>query len=160
MFDEVRKDHPWAKEHRIPVLVSYYPRFNYEMALCVPDENGSAKEFNLWNVQHPGDDALPILSSFLDYRLNAYEEYYRQRIREQEFDVQESANTVTFGLTPRGQWQYRLRSWRGDGPTAVGIEGDYRPGADGLVALIDKKVTHGSPYWTEWKSLHPSVFAL
>lgn len=159
MFDDVQKEHPWAKNHRIPVVLSYYPRFRYEMALCIPDEESSTQEWNLWNVQHPEDDVLPILVSFLEYRLNAYDKHYRQRIREQEFDVQPSANTVIFGLTPQGQWQYRQSSWR-EGPTSVGIEGDVRPGAQGLIALIDQKVTHGSTYWTDWKCLHPDVFAL
>lgn len=152
MFEDVQKDHPWAANHRIPVISEFYPRYNYEIALCVSD---SSSESYMAHMQQPGEDALPVLSSYLQFRLSYYHDYWAKKMQEAEFDVDPTTNTVIFGLDEYNRWNYRRLTWE-HGPRF--IEGVTDPTARGLIHLITNRVEQQSAKWSQWMEQHPEVF--
>lgn len=144
--------HPCAQRWRIPRVTSPYPRWKYEVALCVPDP---ADPSNLWGVIEPTDAEAAIIGSFIDCRRAWYSEQYQRRMLEQVFDVDSGTNTVVLAKTEQG-WKYR-RMTHQDGLwphwNDPERQAEFPPSPAGLDALIDHLAWGG--LWSTWKAEHP-----
>lgn len=133
--------------HRIPVVGSPHPWWNYIVALYDGSLFGSKNP-------RPTEQETRMLGSFLEeYKARWYGEGYLAVLAERPFDIDGGANGYTFQKYGEEGWGYRQRTWE-CGPQFVR--------AHSLAALMDRVHSHGddktTPRWVAWKAVHPGVF--
>jgi hypothetical protein len=151
---EVDLEHEWATKYRLPLLRHWYPAWKYEIALVVPP-------VELWDhieFTWPTDDEARFLAHVLAYRMDYYNERWRQKMQQRPLDVDSGSNTMIVAKIGDA-WHYRLSTWRAGpqlwpAPLAV-REGRAEPfvGLDGLRRLVDHHGRHGT--WPRWIAEHP-----
>lgn len=144
-------DHPWATRWRIPRVHSPYPRWKFEVALCVPEPG---RPDQLWGATEPSENEALIIAWFIDFRRSYYNERWQQKMLERPFDIDSSTNTVIL-IRTEGGWQYRRATFE-TGPWPYWNDerrSEFPPTADGLLSLLDH--IEFTSRWPNWKAAHP-----
>lgn len=147
---EVDLEHPWATEHRLPIVTTWWPRWKYEVALVIP--TAADPHPPLWPVEWPTEDEARLIGWFIGVRMDYYNDGWRAQMRRRPLDVDSSTNTVMLGKID-GCWHYRRLTWRDGAPFWPGLykppAGPF-PGFDGLLELIREHAYQRSPErWAE-----------
>lgn len=157
VFDDADLNDPLTAL-RIPVTSSH-PCWAYLVA------------FDGQSEARPTDAEAAMLVSYREeYIQRWYNERWKVKLAERQFDVDGGANGVVFHKWAADDWGYRRRSFT-QGPTffpsgpqwrAIQVErGVKLPGPFSLVALMDHIHNHGdepNPVWLAWKATHKDVF--
>lgn len=141
--------HPWAVRWRIPRVTDPWPRWRYEVAVCVPGASN-----DMWRATEPSEEEARIIAWFLEWRMSYYREGWRAQMRERPFDVDDTTNTV---ILMRAEWGWTFRKMTYQGPPAPFFNDErrhlYPPTPEGLLALLDHIGEHTT--WPKWKAEHP-----
>jgi hypothetical protein len=152
---DARQDDPLTAL-RIAVVPSSRPDWSYITA------------FDVSNGQRPtGTEAEMIASFTREYIEHWYTATWKMRLAERPFDIDGSANGITFRKWGEDDWGYRRRTWT-MGPLYVPQSPQLRASASltigpmTLVQVMDRAHSGGEdkPHarWTAWKAAHPEVF--
>lgn len=163
-FTDADLTHRWAREHRIPVVTST-PSWKYEVALLVPHhaegETPDPDAFSLWGAVWPTDEEAAVVGSYIDYRMEYYNEGWRQQMRARALDVDSSTNTVTLRKNANG-WTYTRATYSHSLFYPLYNKPQHAPTKDGLIALVMAINTYGDQVrepFAEWMARHPGVWS-
>jgi hypothetical protein len=138
--------HPWAGEHRIPIIAHFRPDREYLIALVDPRTGPFGRLVYTW----PGEVEAALIGSAIGYRRAAYTEHWQQRMLQRPLDTEAGINTLILAKFTDG-WRYTQPSR--DFPWTGRV---YPPDPAGLVTLLDEALNWD---WPEWKAAHPEAFA-
>jgi hypothetical protein len=148
-FEDARQDDPLAAL-RIPVVSSPYPRWKYEVALVISDDD-------LWGpALRPDEAEVRQIVAFLGYRMEYYNESWKAKMRRRPLDVDGTTNTVTLMKRADGDWRYRKATWE-HGPWPF-YDMPERFTLEGLLDHINDFGSQPNPKWRAWKAAHPEAF--
>lgn len=144
-----------ARDMRVPLLASEYPRYAYITGVVVRDE----MYFETGIM--PTDDEFRILGSFLE---EYCQHWYRQSFRDvmarfAPYDIDGGANLAYFIKREDGGWCYRKRTWTTGLHWWPAREHSPLPLVEVLDRLHDHVGGKVSDRWVEWKAAHSDVFA-
>lgn len=151
--DDADRHHRWVGQYRIPVVRTPYPRWKYEVALVICDDE------LIWPGIEPAEDEARIVGSYIDYRRSYYNASWAAKMLARPLDVDSSTNTVILLKRPDGCWCYRRMTWTSGYPLvppAAHLVPDA-PQYVELVKLLDR-INEYSRNWPTWKANHPEVF--
>lgn len=149
---DARQDDPLTAL-RIPVVGSPYPRWRYEVALVIADDD-------LWGpALRPDDAETRMIVAYIEYRMEYYNSSWKAKMRRRPLDMDGTTNTVILQKRGEDDWCYRRDSWV-TGPLMVPskFDGDLPLG---LAPLLDQVNDFGSivnEKWRAWKAAHPEAF--
>ncbi|MGW5387158.1 hypothetical protein [Nocardia sp. NPDC003963] len=150
---EAELDHPWATRWRIPRVHSPYPRWKFEVALCVPEPE-VPNDRQLWGATEPSEEEARIVAWFINWRRTYYREHWQKKMLERPFDIDSGTNTVILVRT-EGGWQYRRATFE-SGPWPYWNDerrSDFPATPEGLMALLDH--IDWSHTWKKWRAENP-----
>jgi hypothetical protein len=151
-FDDVRLDHPWVEQYRIPVVNSFYPQYYYFATLGFP---ATEEEFSLDNLEVPTEEDAILMSSYIDYRIASFgfPEYYYNKIRSQKLDVDSGVNTVSIAKSKDFGWAYKRASYRDGTFPHYGSDKRFETLLE-LLNFIESFGGRANPAWEAWKQDH------
>lgn len=156
--------HEWSLRYRIPVLSSWYPQWNYHVALVVPDQPDGQR--SPWRGMMPDEAEVAILGSYLRFGIERYyNAQWIKKMAQAPLDTDGTVNPHMFLKREEG-WRYMVSSWTMHGPWPFREDEPAFPGLTGLVGLLDwlerDESQLGCPKsgWVAWKAAHPDVFTV
>jgi hypothetical protein len=147
-YSDAAPDHRLAAR-RIPVIPDLHPRHQYEVALCIgaPDA-----PHPFYRGQEPTDEEVELIVAALEYRMDWYNDGWRQKMHRYPLDTDSGTNTVVLVKLGPDDWAYRRRTWQ-SGPIIWPRRDDPLP----LRGVLDH--AFGRPgTWEAWKSRYPHLF--
>lgn len=148
-FEDARQDDPLAAL-RIPVVSTPYPRWKYEVALVISDDD-------LWGpALRPDDTEVAMIVAYLEYRMEYYNDGWKAKMRRRPLDVDSSTNTVTLMKRGEGDWRYQKATWQ-HGPWPF-YDAAERYTLERLLDHINDYGSEPNPKWRAWKAAHPEAF--
>jgi hypothetical protein len=148
-FEDADQHDPLAAL-RIPVVRNPYPRWKYEVALVITDDD-------LWGpALRPDEAEVRQIAAFLEWRMEYYNSSWKAKMRRRPLDADSSTNTVTLMKRAEGDWRYQKATWR-HGPWPF----CDMPERFTLERLLDHINDYGgepNPKWRAWKAAHPEAF--
>ncbi len=147
-------DHPFVREHRLPVVRSTYPAFYYFTAWYYPEDPSHDYEDN----EVPTDEELMIAVHYNKYciKKQGFYERYLQEMREKAIVDIDNGGTKIFNKSKKIGWQYRVGTWR-HGPFPF-FDSELR--FENLIDLLDhiEKNHWGTDRWQNYKDRFPEIF--
>lgn len=143
-FEDADLTHPWAAQHRIPLVEHQWPHWKYEVALVRPNDADS--EFLLLVAVWPTEEEAALIGRYITWRREYYREHWQAKMLKRPLDVDSGTNTQILMKTEHG-WHYRLASWN-QGLMPLPEDEQIPPTIDGLIALLDR-INNMSARWRE-----------
>jgi hypothetical protein len=153
---DAAQDHPMVAR-RIPVVRTTYPRWQYELCVCVADPEQPV-ENRLWDGKEPTAEEWDLIEAAIGYRMTYYRAGWAARMREPHpFDIDGTTNTVILMKRGDGDWCYRRDSFTMGPPMyppSAGERLDLRGLLDHVFGVGDR------PYepWEVWKAAHADLW--
>src|ERR1700689_4613680 len=87
-FEDAAQHDPLAAL-RIPVVRNPYPRWRYEVALVISEDDPYGPSLR------PDETEVRQIAAFLEWRMEYYNATWKAKMRQRPLDVDSSTNTVT-----------------------------------------------------------------
>lgn len=144
------RTHRWVAQHRLPVVSSASPQWNYHVAVVLDPHSRN------FPAVEPCESEAAQLASYLRFVLSrCYRPSWIEAMAAScPFDIDGSTVTRTFLKRRDGSWAYRQSTWtHGPWPFPNSPKTNFT-----LVELLDKIESLVPVRWAEWKAAHPGEF--